>query len=370
MQFSITREVASTAVGITTSAVDHAFFGGTTVTSPILEGAVSSVISIAEQVVLAPIFLGEYITSTSLIAAHGSINVLSVIIPGSSEASFSLASFINLVKREWREPTFGHNLPPQRYGITQIARALVAWVELQGVTQEWQEERWFRSLREIRVSGSRQLDSMRERRGSRVRVTSDVIYPGNIGQIISADIGDAPQRSNSVFLQSRGSIRTSKLTTRRHGTTYPPRQSNTELKATLRRLSKMVLAGYGGAGLLFFGVSPTSPHCHPRNITSTKASEESQLATAIDASEAEAAGEHPPAGEIDGTQYSWWDILLGKHDHEIFERFANHPAEKTQTRKAAQVSATAVIGAEHLMPRFWVLTDHGRAQIVLVIRGR
>jgi len=28
-----------------------------------------------------------------------------------------------------------------------------------------------------------------------------------------------------------------------------------------------------------------------------------------------------------------------------------------------------VIGAEHQMPRFWVLTDHGRSQIVLVLRG-
>ena len=33
--------------------------------------------------------------------------------------------------------------------------------------------------------------------------------------------------------------------------------SNAELKVTLRRLSKMVLAGYGGASLLFFGVSPS-----------------------------------------------------------------------------------------------------------------
>ena len=29
-----------------------------------------------------------------------------------------------------------------------------------------------------------------------------------------------------------------------------------------------------------------------------------------------------------------------------------------------------VIGNEHLMPRFWVLTDHGRGQIILVIRGK
>lgn len=28
-----------------------------------------------------------------------------------------------------------------------------------------------------------------------------------------------------------------------------------------------------------------------------------------------------------------------------------------------------VVGSEHLMPRFWVLTDYNRGQIVLVLRG-
>jgi sn1-specific diacylglycerol lipase len=359
-------------VGLTSAAFDHAFFGGSTVASPILGVAVSSVISIAEQAVLVPIFLGEYITSTSLIAAHSSINVLSVIIPGSSEASFSLASFITLVKREWKEPAFGNNLPAQRYGITQIARALVAWVVLQGVTQEWQEKRWFLSLREVRVEAPRQFDSLRERRGSHVRVTSDVIFPGNIGQIISADFGVAPSRArtHSVSIQRKGSTsKKDKCSSKRARNEYSSCTSNTELKATLRRLSKMVLAGYGGASLLFFGISPTAPYSRTRNSHPAITSQESQLTTAIDASEAEAAGELPPPDDIDENQYSWWDILLGKHDQEIFERFANHPPEKTQTETKTRISATAVIGTEHLMPRFWVLTDHSRAQIVLVIRG-
>ncbi|KXN84203.1 hypothetical protein AN958_12856 [Leucoagaricus sp. SymC.cos] len=33
------------------------------------------------------------------------------------------------------------------------------------------------------------------------------------------------------------------------------------------------------------------------------------------------------------------------------------------------MKATAIVGTEHLMPRFWVLTDYNRGQIVLVIRG-
>lgn len=130
--FAVTRGIASTAVGLTTTLVDHTLFGGSTVARPVIGGAVSSVLSLAEQLTLAPIFISEYITSTSLIAAHSSINVLSVIFPGSSDASFSLASFITLVKREWNDPPEGEHLPQQQFGITQIARAIVAWVALQG----------------------------------------------------------------------------------------------------------------------------------------------------------------------------------------------------------------------------------------------
>jgi sn1-specific diacylglycerol lipase len=97
-----------------------------------------------------------------------------------------------------------------------------------------------------------------------------------------------------------------------------------------------------------------------------KGSEEAQITTAVNASEAEAAGESPPPDDM---EYSWWDILLGKHDQEIFERFANPPADKARSEANLGIPSTAVIGVEHLMPRFWVLTDHSRAQIVLVLRG-
>lgn len=138
--------------GLTTSFVDSTLFGGSTITTPLLGSTLSAVFTLAEQITLAPIHLSEYITATTLLAAHSSINVLSVIFPGSSDASFSLASFITLVKREWSQPpSFGH-LPARQYGITQVARAIVAWVALQGVTQEWQEERWFEYLEEIDVN--------------------------------------------------------------------------------------------------------------------------------------------------------------------------------------------------------------------------
>ncbi|KAJ7087313.1 hypothetical protein B0H15DRAFT_843485 [Mycena belliarum] len=373
--FAVTRGIASTAVGITTTVVDHTLFGGLAVARPLGGGALSTVLSLAEHIALAPIFLSEYITSTSLLAAHSSINLLSAIIPGSSEASFSLSSFITLVKRELTQPAAGESLPTKQFGITQLARAIVAWVALQGVTQEWDEKRWLENMREIHVKDvPKSFESiMRARRGSRIRVTSDVIFPGNRGQLIVADIGEAsPLRSQSFY--HRGKAVGRGLVSKRP-VVIPerPKMSNAQLKATLRRLSKLVLAGYGGASLLFFGVSLTAAHgTASANSASEKASEAAHLAKAIDASEAEAAGDFPefdaPAG-LGDPQYSWWDVLLGKHDHEIFEQYANTSEDKADAQIKEKMRATAKIGADHLMPRYWVLTDHGRNQIVLVLRG-
>ncbi|KAF7433590.1 hypothetical protein PC9H_005551 [Pleurotus ostreatus] len=357
--FSVARGIAHTAFAVTGAVVDHTLFRGSSIASPVLGGAVTTVISLAEQITLAPLHLGEYITTTSLLAAHGSINVLSVILPGSSEASFSLASFITLVKREWNSPTNSASLPTTQFGIIQVAKAIVGWVALQGVTQEWQEKRWFKSLREINVNDNRRsMSTIRQRRGSRIRVTSDLIFPGNSGQIIAADIGDMPARAFNASSRWKPSGRI----------------PNEHLKTTLRRLSKLVLAGYGGASLLFFGVSPHADAAESPARPGKRAdkdSEQYQLARAINASEAEAAGEPSEVDDasesVGGSKYSWWDVLLGKHDHEIFERAAN--SMDSEAKAKAQMRTSAVIGLEHLMPRFWVLTDHGRSQIVLVLRG-
>lgn len=118
--------------------------------------------------------------------------------------------------------------------------------------------------------------------------------------------------------------------------------SNAELKVTLRRLSKMVLAGYGGASLLFFGVSPSvfdghhgkkkaapAPASAEAALDLEKTAEEAQLAHAIDAAEAEAAGDGEMPELPGGKQaYSWWDVLLGKHDQEIFETYATADSAK------------------------------------------
>jgi len=250
-------------------------------------------------------------------------------------------------------------------------------------------------------------------RSSRIRVRSDVIFPGQQGpQIIAADIGEpelARSRASSIYLsrtKSHISLHHSFTTNASDTSADPPSLTNAEVKATLRRLSKMVLAGYGGASLLFFGVSPcafggrsSTPNTPPTSFSAAiareKTVEEANLTHAVDASEAEAAGDGEFTGSASEISYSWWDVLLGKHDQEIFERATAHVDDSlkdqasanernkskmkatavslvfhTRNNTASILSSSKVIGNEHLMPRFWILTDHSRAQIVLVIRGQ
>lgn len=209
-------------------------------------------------------------------------------------------------------------------------------------------------------------------RASRIRVTSDVILPGEGGaQIITANIGEGSRRQSLRRSKSRTSIISSTFSLT---SSLPPLDEflpDPELKANFRRLSKLVLAGYGGASLLFFGISPSElyPESKTSSLASEKAKEEAKLADAIDASEAEAAG----VSSLDDAkdhQYSWWDILIGKHDQEIFEKTVAGHGDKAKAKKlASSLKARAVIGKQHLMPRFWILTDYSREEIVLVLRG-
>ena len=336
---------------------------------PVLGVAVATVFTLAEHVVLAPILIGETITSTSFVAAESSIDILSTMFPGSDEASFSLAAFVTLVKREWNEPALWEQLPEERYSVTEIAKALIAWATLQGVTDDWKEKEWFKVLREIKIDEPEDRLTSRKRTQSRITITEDTIYPRDEGQVISADFGETPAPSetsdsldNLLYTHSNNSY--------------------SKLKTNLRRLSKMVLAGYGGAGLIFFGVSLTPPP--PPSFTSNperdnaQTTEEHILADAVDASEnLESSSSGPIPNPIPKSRsYSWWNVLLGRHDQDIFEGYAFTPAtirESSNARrrkgKQKEKPSTVIIGAENRMPRFWVLTDHGRHQVVLVFRG-
>ena len=335
-QFSITRGITTTAAGITGTVLDYGLFGGRTSAGPVLSSAVASTLSVIEQITLAPILISESLTSTSFTAANGSLDLISAIIPGGEETTFSLGSFIQLVRREWSDPAGKHFLPEKRYSVLQVSKALAAWAMLQGLTHEWQEKQWSRYLREIHLhdSSPSNVDPFQspDCETPTLHVTADVIFPGSKGQIISADIGEAVEDG-------------------------PPDPStngqatDVGLYLVFRRLSKLVLAGYGGASLLFFGLSPND-FVSPGPSTGGEAN----LAEAVDASEKQPSPSPPHLAH-----YSWWDLLLGRHDHDIFH---------THARSSLDTQFDAINGAEPRMPRYWVLSDHRRKQVVLVIRGK
>lgn len=315
--------MASTAANLTGTVIDYTLFGGSTHAGAFLGGAVSSAISAVEFVALAPILLGETLTSTSLVAANSSLSMLTTIFPGSDEASFSLASFVGLVRREWNEPAASEGLPEERYGLGEVLKALAGFAALQGVTSEWQEKRWFKFMREVPVYDEAHATQPRQRVDSRVTITGDTRYPRHSGQIVTADITEVPVPGSFPLGARQAPSHATRLSTSRRP---PAAVSMDELKQTLRRLSKLVLAGYGGASLLFFGVS-LSPSERQRQ------KEEVQIADAIDASEREAAGPQSGAKQPSSSSgadangpgtasYSWWDVLMGKHDHDIFLNWA------------------------------------------------
>ena len=336
-QFSITRGIASTAAGFTGSVIDYALFGGTTGAGQILGGAVSSAISAVEFVALAPLILGESITSTSLVAAHSSLSMLTTIFPGSDEASFSLASFVGLVRREWNEPAESEGLPEERYGLGEVLRALAGFAALQGVTSQWQEQRWFKFMKEVPVHEGSSSFTRRKRVDSRVTITGDTIYPSHSGQIVTADITEVPVPGSWPPRQSASLLVPPSTSVSSCGPPIAPPMD--DLKQTLRRLSKLVLAGYGGPSLLFFGVSLTPSQKEQRK-------EEAKLADAINASEKEAAGEDghgqsqsEKANMPGAPTYSWWDVLMGKHDHDIFMHWArSQPAPSSGPTEQQPVS--------------------------------
>jgi hypothetical protein len=183
-----------------------------------------------EQLALLPLDIGQAITSTSLTFASSSVDVLTSMF-GTHEASFSLAEFVTLVRREWNDPILKERLPAdkEKYGVLGIGRALIAWAALQCATRGWHEERWRANMREITneewtevtpappiprdMNEAERKDyynsfSYRRRnasmasRNSRVFVREDLVLPDQGGHIISAEIGE--KWDVAAFGQSAG----------------------------------------------------------------------------------------------------------------------------------------------------------------------
>ncbi|KAF8742878.1 Lipase (class 3), partial [Rhizoctonia solani] len=382
--FGIARGITSAVAYNSTALAENVILGEQIGVAKTVGKAINSAFGIAESVALAPIHLGHNIASTSLVAASSSLELL-VWMFGTQEVGFSLAEFRTLIQREWSDPPGAETLPPERYGAASIARALVAWAALQDATSSWGIQRCLRNSREISMAewrGEIQLepssDADYEPLGEdfEIVITSDEELPNDGGTLVEAQIsrfrppgayvwGEPEELSPSPSSESTASSRSVTLL---NETTLPPAPQGVvdwaHLRPILRRMSHLVVGGYGGASFLFFGLTfpSTGESDDPTKVQDATSSENGQSISRI-VQEAESEARVPPPRPAEPSR-TWWGLITGRHDQEIFERFAEHGAEKVEGK-----ANTATLGDASRLPRFWVLTDHGRKQIVLVLRG-
>lgn len=245
---------------------------------------------------------GERLASASIGAAQDSIDLLSGL-SGSDETSFSLAAFGQLVRREWNDPVLAEHLPEKRYSLPAMMQALAAWAAIQNVTHFHTEIQWFQSIREFQPQDLKDDTSSATAFNRDVQVIEDTVLPEDGGQIISAEIGEASDQSPSKPFSRQQPLN------------------------TMKRLLKLVLAGHGGAGMIFFGLplkySPDKGAADGVVNVEAMRSEEEALVKDVagsmekdinkidSVSEAEAKANH---------NFSWWNVLMGN----IHPRYAEH----------------------------------------------
>ncbi|KDQ14214.1 hypothetical protein BOTBODRAFT_110458 [Botryobasidium botryosum FD-172 SS1] len=409
--FSIARGVISTIISTTATIGDHIIYGRNAGTGDLINGMADSALSFVESAALAPIQLGQTITSTSLVAAAFSIDSLTKFFE-SDETSFSLGAFVKLVRREWNEPVGAEELPEKRYSVTQVLRALITWAAIQAVTREFNEKRWLDAMVEVDVGAakSRQpeedADQPRGRKSKGkevekdgkddVHVTSGLVLPDGGGEILTADIGRhspspaPPHPDDKDDDEPRSSQQTSHPSSKHRSKPRLPRifasndDDNTFIathRSTLHRLARLIIGGHGGAAFLFFGIpfpSSTTPGSEsepPPPSASDVGGKQSDVERLISdsAKSPERTGSSAAAGTSStnpsmpaAPSFSWWDLVMGRHDQEIFENFAFTPGADSESQKRRD---SATVGKDARAPRFWVLKDHSRKQIVLVMRG-
>ncbi|CAE6385087.1 unnamed protein product [Rhizoctonia solani] len=385
MGFGIARGITSAVAYNSTALAENVIFGGQIGVATTVGTAVNSAFGIAESIALAPIHLGHNIASTSLVAAASSLELL-VWMFGTQEVGFSLAEFRTLVQREWSDPPGPETLPPERYGAASIARALVAWAALQDATSNWGTQRCLKGSREISLAEWRGEIQLEPSSGTdyeplgedfEIIVTSDEKLPDDGGTLVEAQISHFRPPGAYVWGEPEEESLPShpiqfaippRSTTLISETTLPPAPSPVvdwaHLRPILRRMSHLVVGGYGGASFLFFGLtfpSTGEPDGSTKSQDPTSLENGQSISRIVQEAESEARVPPPQPTEPNRT---WWGLITGRHDQEIFERFAEHGEEKAEGK-----ANTVILGNANRLPRFWVLTDHGRKQIVLVMRG-
>ncbi|KAJ1308309.1 hypothetical protein OPQ81_004021 [Rhizoctonia solani] len=384
--FGVARGITSAIAYNSTALAEEVIFGRQVGAASTIGSAINTAFGFAESVVLAPIHLGHNLASTSLVAAASSLDLL-VWMFGTQEVGFSLAEFGRLVQREWSNPPGAESLPPERYGAASIFRALVAWATLQDATSNWGIQRCLKNAREISMAEWRgEIELLPDSPGTdfeplgddfEIIVTADEELPDHGGTLVEAQISHFRPPGAYVWVEPEEeplpeppseSAAPPRSSTLLSDTTLPPAPKPVvewaHLRPVLRRMSHLVVGGYGGASFLFFGLTfpSTGESEGSTKLGDSVSSENGQNISRI-VQEAESEARAPPSTPPEPRR-TWWGLITGRHDQEIFERFAGHGTEKAEGK-----ANTAVLGDASRLPRFWVLTDHGRKQIVLVLRG-
>ncbi|SNX83156.1 uncharacterized protein MEPE_01862 [Melanopsichium pennsylvanicum] len=339
-----------------------------------------------------------------------------------SEVLRSLTEFSKLVKREWTAQD--DSLPPggiPAYSIVGITKALTTWVSIQLVTRSFQEKRMLQSLLEIdthklkdeveALKASHHVEATsaplvpithgaqaetETQNNSEVRITSNQTLTGGFsGNVIGAEIG----RKDGSSARLPGSTLSDE----------PARPlSDAEAVHNLQRYSKLVLGVYGGMALYWLNSMPSGSQTSIGDNTAANPvggsienggvifnaeevfmakdqaeflqaaremeleDEEEELPTGISAPSTGGAVVEKSNEKGHASSYNLWDVISGTHDEDLFHHTANlerGAAAPGQYVEDQNQSYNPNDKAKPSKPRFYVVTDHPRKTIILVLRG-
>ena len=403
--------------------------GDTSGTPSIARAAHSGIASFFDAISLVAvggIDLTSAVTSAGLGAAGSGVEGVRRAL--GSEVLRSLLEFSKLVKREWNAED--DSLPPggiPAYSIVGITKALTTWVSIQLVTRSFQEQRMLQGLHEIDLTQLKQdVDGLKQTH--HVGATSAPLVPITAGSSRDGEPGqsqaDVRITSNqSLTGEYSGNVIGAEIghkdgsSARLPGSTLtdePARPlSDAEAVHNLQRYSKLVLGVYGGMALYWLNSMPAGSQTvlSDTNAASSSAAASAESGVIFSAEDEfmrkdqaeflEAAAQmeledeeedHPPSDALQRTangaaanrdvkahasSYNLWDVISGTHDDALFHHTANleHGAaaagqyeddHATATRRAAYNPNDK---AKPSKPRFYVVTDHPRKTIILVLRG-
>ncbi|CDW97330.1 hypothetical protein, partial [Sporisorium scitamineum] len=382
------------------------------------------------MVAVGGIDLTSAVTSASLGAAGSGVEGVRRAL--GSEVLRSLLEFSKLVKREWNAdddslPPGG--IPA--YSIVNITKALTTWVSIQLVTRRYQERRMLQGLHEIDTAKLKEeVEALKQKH--HVGATSAPLVPITAGAAPGADSqqsqSDVRITSNQTMTgEYSGNVIGAEIghrdgsSARLPGSTLsdqPARPlSDAEAVHNLQRYSKLVLGVYGGMALYWLNSMPpgsqtllsdaTAPQSTAAPADNVIFSAEEEFMRKDQAEFLEAAAqmeledeeeESEPAtnttvttgassntgvvavdknGKGHASSYNLWDVISGTHDEDLFHHTASLERgavaagqyEEDHTVASRRATYNPKDKARPSKPRFYVVTDHPRKTIILVLRG-